>query len=137
MMPGWFGIKKSNAEFVERAYTLPTYLAWPGASADSQGKPAGVLLAIRHFPKSAEVYLMAVDPAFHRRGVGRALLRSLEADLTADGVEFLQVKTLGPSFPDAGYAKTRAFYASVGFRPLEEIHGLWPTIPSLLLVKTL
>ena len=45
------------------------------------------------------------------------------------------MKTLGPSYPDAGYAKTRSFYLARGFVPLEEIHGLWEQNPCLLLVK--
>jgi ribosomal protein S18 acetylase RimI-like enzyme len=96
-----------------------------------------VLLADRHFPQAAEIYLMAVDPAVHRRGAGRALVAALEADLIADGVEFLQVKTLGPSFQDVGYERTRRFYAAVGFQPLEEIHGLWPENPCLIMIKCL
>lgn len=134
MLPGWFGIPESNAEYVRRARVLPAYLAWPGDAA--QGRAAGVLLQMRHFPKSAEIYLMAVDPSLHRGGAGRALVRALESDLAADGVEFLQVKTLGPSHPDAGYAKTRAFYAAMGFRPLEEIHDLWPDNPCLIMIKS-
>jgi ribosomal protein S18 acetylase RimI-like enzyme len=96
-----------------------------------------VLLAHRHFPQAAEIYLMAVDPAVHRRGAGRALVSALEADLIADGVEFLQVKTLGPSYQDVGYERTRRFYAAVGFQPLEEIHGLWPENPCLIMIKRL
>jgi hypothetical protein len=54
------------------------------------------------------------------------------------GVEYLQVKTLGPSHPSRGYAATRRFYEALGFRPLEEIHGLWAEDnPCLLLVKRL
>ena len=62
---------------------------------------------------------------------------SEESDLIADHVEFLQVKTLGPSHPDPGYARTRQFYAGVGFQPLEEITGLWPGNPCLIMIKTL
>jgi hypothetical protein len=48
-----------------------------------------------------------------------------------------QVKTLGPSDPDAGYQLTRRFYAGVGFQPVEEIHGLWPGSPCLIMIKYL
>jgi hypothetical protein len=44
-------------EYVELAGTLPTYLAWP---VPDGAEPVGVLLAARHFPNAAELYLMAV-----------------------------------------------------------------------------
>jgi ribosomal protein S18 acetylase RimI-like enzyme len=147
-LPTWFGIESSVIEYIESARRLPAYLAWPhdspaaaGFAPAPAGLPpglaAGVLLAVRHFPRSAEIYLMAVDPAVHRQGAGRALVTALESDLVADRVEFLQVKTLGPAHPDPGYARTRQFYASVGFQPLEEITGLWPDNPCLMMIKTL
>ena len=77
-------------------------------------------------------------PAQNRRaGIGRALLRAAEADLSSEGARFLQVKTLGPARPHEGYQKTRSFYLSQGFTPLEEIQGLWPENPCLILVKAL
>jgi hypothetical protein len=45
------------------------------------------------------------------------------------------VKTLGPSYPDEGYAQTRGFYVARGFVPLEELLELWDANPCLLLVK--
>jgi ribosomal protein S18 acetylase RimI-like enzyme len=142
-LPAWFGIESSNAAYVEAARRMPAYLAWPagpaqaGPQSPAGGNPAGVLLAARHFPAAAEIYLLAVAPRQHRRGAGRALIAALEADLIADGVRFLQVKTLGPAHPDPGYARTRQFYAAVGFEPLEEIHGLWPDNPCLIMIRTL
>lgn len=135
VLPAWFGIESSNARYVQAAATMPTYLAWPAQS--RSGEAAGVLLAARHFPGAAEIYLMAVDPAVHRRGVGRALVEALERDLAADGVRLLQVKTLGPSHPDEGYRLTRLFYQSMGFAPLEETADLWPENPCLIMVKVL
>jgi GNAT superfamily N-acetyltransferase len=135
-LPAWFGIESANAAYVEAARHRPAYLAWPAGPAAGD-QPAGVLLAARHFPAAAEIYLLAVAPGQHRRGAGRALIAALEAGLSADGVRFLQVKTLGPAHPDPGYARTRQFYAAVGFEPLEEIHGLWPGSPCLVMIKTL
>lgn len=134
-LSGWFGVESSNAGYVAAARTLPTYLAWP---ADQVGRQAaGVLLAERHFPAAAEIHLLAVQPDLHRSGAGRALVDALESDLRADGVRLLQVKTLGPSYPDAGYDRTREFYVAMGFEPLQEITGLWPDNPCLIMVKTL
>ena len=139
-LPAWFGIESSVLEYIESARRLPAYLAWPHGPAPAGQPPglaAGALLAVRHFPRSAEIYLMAVDPAVHRQGAGRALVTALESDLSAEGVEFLQVKTLGPTHPDPGYARTRQFYAGMGFQPLEEIAGLWPGNPCLIMIKTM
>ena len=81
---------------------------------------------------------MAVLPEFHRQGIGRALLGHAEGVLAADGVEFLQVKTLAPGKPDDGYDKTRAFYCANGFRPLEEFPALWdPQNPALQMIKAI
>ena len=79
---------------------------------------------------------MGVLPDFHRQGIGQALLQYAEGMLAADGVEFLQVKTLSPSKPDAGYESTRAFYVRYGFRPVEEFPDLWgPDNPALQMIK--
>ena len=66
------------------------------------------------------------------------MLRHLEAHLAADGVEFLQVKTLSAARADVGYDTTRAFYLACGFRPLEEFPTPWePSNPALQLIKTI
>jgi GNAT superfamily N-acetyltransferase len=140
-LPEWFGIEAAIVDYVESAGHLRTYLAWSspaGAGADGpHDRAVGVLLAKRHFASSAEVHLMAVDRAWHRRGAGRALVAALEADLVADGAALLQVKTLGPTHPDLAYGQTRRFYEALGFLPLEELQGLWPGNPCLLMVKPL
>ena len=129
LLPSWFGIPEANAEYADSATRLPGLVARSGDEA------VGVLLSRRHFPGSAEIHLMAVDPKWHRRGVGRALVATLEAQLANDGCTLLEVKTLGESRPDPGYANTRAFYLSCGFEPLEETRDLWPGNPCLIMVK--
>lgn len=96
----------------------------------------GFLVLVRRSRHAAEVYVMAVLPGFHRQGIGWALLRYAEALLAAEGVEFLQVKTLAPSRPDEGYKGTRDFYLAYGFRPLEEFPTLWDSDnPALQMIK--
>jgi ribosomal protein S18 acetylase RimI-like enzyme len=97
---------------------------------------AGFLSIKEHFPHAAEIYVMGVAARFHRQGCGRALMAAAEAYLRAQGVEYLQVKTLSPAHPDRYYVLTREFYAAMGFRPLEEFPTLWGEAnPCLLLVK--
>jgi GNAT superfamily N-acetyltransferase len=91
----------------------------------------------QHTRLAAEIYVMGVRRDRHGQGLGTALLEAAEDYLRGRDVEYLQVKTLGPSYPDEGYARTRAFYEARGFVPLEELHDLWEHNPCLLMVKRL
>jgi GNAT superfamily N-acetyltransferase len=126
-LPDWFGIEEATAAYIRDVAELPTLAV---------GDDAFLSLKL-HTPRAAEVYVMGVRRARHREGLGTALLEAAEEYLRERGVEYLQVKTLGPSDDDAGYARTRAFYEARGFVPLEELHGLWEDNPCLLLVKAL
>ena len=115
-LPQWFGFADVNAQYVRDLASLPSFVALEGS----------------------EVHVLAVRRSQHRSGIGRALVRHSEADLARNGVKLLQVKTLGPSNPDAGYRSTRAFYSALGFIPLEETTALWgETQPCLIMVKPL
>jgi ribosomal protein S18 acetylase RimI-like enzyme len=131
-LPEWFGLEQALRQYEREIDALPTFLARDGE------RVAGFLTVKGHFPQSAEILVMGVLPAAHRRGIGRTLVSAAEAHLRSQGVEYLQVKTLGPSNPDPGYAKTRAFYQALGFVPLEEFKQIWDeNNPCLILVKKL
>jgi GNAT superfamily N-acetyltransferase len=131
LLPTWFGIPESNRDYVDTAETLP------GIVASVADEDVGITTIKHHSPYAAEIYLMAVKPTHHRHGIGQRMLELAETSLGARGVEFLQVKTLSPARPDAGYAKTRAFWLACGFRPLEEFPTLWDSDnPALQLIKT-
>lgn len=126
-LPEWFGIEEATAAYIRDVAKLPTFAVGDDA-----------LLSLKlHTPRAAEVYVMGVRRDRHGQGIGTSLLDAAEEYLRARGVEYLQVKTLGPSDPDEGYARTRAFYEARGFVALEEIHGLWEHNPCLLSVKRL
>ncbi|TCC51426.1 N-acetyltransferase [Kribbella capetownensis] len=130
-LPAWFGMAEANDAYVKSAREFPALIARAG------DETVGILLHHRHFPEAAEIHLMAISPAWHRRGIGTAMIGKLVSDLRLDACQILQVKTLGPSHPDLNYARTRAFYRSAGFLPLEETSALWPGNPCLLMVKPL
>lgn len=123
----WFGIEEATTAYIRDVAELPTFAV---------GEDAFIALKT-HNPRAAEVYVMGVRRERHGQGLGSALLGAGEAYLRGRGVEYLQVKTLGPSYPDAGYERTRGFYEARGFVPLEELHDLWEQNPCLLLVKRL
>jgi len=131
-LPEWFGIEEAIVHYVNEIDVLPTW------TASHEGTVIGFLSLKRHNPHAAEMYVLGVHPEFHRQGIGRSLVDRAQAWLREKGVEYLQVKTLGPSHQDRGYAGTRAFYEAVGFRPLEEFSQVWDEgNPCLVLVKKL
>jgi ribosomal protein S18 acetylase RimI-like enzyme len=131
-LPEWFGIEEANVAYLEAIGKLPTFLAI------LECEVVGFLTLRIHFPEAAEIHVAGVLPAHHRRGLGRALLEAAESHLRAEGVAYLQVKTLSATHPDEGYGRTRAFYRAMGFVPLEEFPTLWSEAnPCLLLVKRL
>jgi steroid delta-isomerase-like uncharacterized protein len=118
-LPDWFGIEASNRAYVESLSRLP------GAVAESDGRIVGFAAIELHNPVSAEIHVMAVEPALHRQGLGRELVRWTKQASRARGVRWLHVKTRGPSTPDPEYERTRAFYRAQGFEPLFESRTLW------------
>jgi GNAT superfamily N-acetyltransferase len=127
-LPGWFGLEDATARYVREVADLPTFAI---------ARDAFLALKI-HSARAAEVYVMGVRPGLHGRGLGSALLEAAEEHLRRQGVEYLQVKTLGPTHPSERYARTRRFYQARGFVPLEEIPGIWGAEnPCLILVKRL
>jgi GNAT superfamily N-acetyltransferase len=130
-LPAWFGIEAAIRSYVADASTMPSFLA------TSDGQVVGIALVRRHFPASAELHLIAVDPQHHGQGVGSMLLAAIEDDLRAAGARMLQVHTVGPSFDSAPYAQTRAFYEARGFVPLQELEGIDWAGPTLILAKSL
>jgi GNAT superfamily N-acetyltransferase len=129
-LPDWFGIEAAVLRYAAEIDHLPTFVA------RAPEGMMGFLTLKQHNPYAAEIYVMGVLPRVHRAGVGRALVEAAETWLREQGVEYLQVKTLGPSNPDPGYAATRAFY--LAFRPLEEFSRIWnEDNPCLVLVKRL
>jgi GNAT superfamily N-acetyltransferase len=130
-VPEWFGIPEANAAYVADAARLPSYLAVDGDDV------VGAALLTEHFPLSRELHLLVVRRDRHRQGIGRVLVDAVERDLRAAGVQILEVHTVGPSHASEGYARTRAFYESVGFVPMTELQRIDWSGPTLILVKPL
>jgi ribosomal protein S18 acetylase RimI-like enzyme len=131
-LPEWFGIEQSILSYVDAARTLPSTFAL------QDEEVVGVCVVRRHNPLAAEIEVLAVERMLHRQGIGRSLVQTVESRLRENGVVLLQVKTRGPSGVSEEYERTRAFYESIGFLPLEERTDIWGTDnPCLILVKPL
>jgi GNAT superfamily N-acetyltransferase len=131
-LPRWFGQEDSLLDFVRGTSRLPTFVSMACDGID------GFVTVEQHFPQAFEVVCLAVRESMHGRGIGRTLIEAAIAWARERGGLVLQVKTLAPSHPSTAYAQTRAFYASVGFVPLQVFPMLWgERHPCLQLVKSL
>jgi ribosomal protein S18 acetylase RimI-like enzyme len=132
-LPEWFGIPASIDAYVSAADGLPMLACFEPA-----GDVVGFISVKTHTPTAAEVYVMGVKRAWHRRGIGRALIGAAAQFAHCRGARFLTVKTLSPSNPDPNYAATRLFYEALGFLPIEEFLTLWNADnPCLLMLRPL
>jgi GNAT superfamily N-acetyltransferase len=129
-LPAWFGIPEAVEHYVQDSGELSFYAAIVDSDA------AGFCAIKRHSPDAAEVYVMGVRQAYHRQGIGKQLIEACLEYCRRNLVEFLQVKTLDAANPDPNYAKTRAFYSRVGFKPLECLPTLWDeSNPCLIMIQ--
>ena len=131
-LPAWFAYSAPRERYIEEAGDQAVFAAFG---------PAGLLGILAMEPctqSSAEIAVMGVLPQFHRQGVGRRLVEACQTTCRQRGMEFLLVKTLDEANPDPGYAKTRAFYRAMGFRPLKRLPELWgPADPCLVMVQAI
>ena len=116
----------ANAAYVESLARLPAFVAVRPHTEEPETQAVIGFLAIeQHRPTAAEITVMGVDPTMHRLGIGRTLVLAAEARCRADGIEWLHVKTRGPSTYDDDYERTRRFYRAVGFAELYESLSEW------------
>jgi GNAT superfamily N-acetyltransferase len=130
-LPEWFGIEEAINGYRSDIEEMDTYVT------EVSGKVVGFMTINVHNEYSAEIHVMAVSGEYHGHGLGRALVDHAEQLLRSRSMEYLEVKTLGPSRPNEHYERTRNFYFALGFRPLEE-NQLWGEVnPCLIMVKHL
>jgi len=68
-----------------------------------------------------DLYWIAVEPSLQGRGIGRALVRRMEAEIAEEGAYLVRVETSGL----AAYAATRAFYDRAGYEVVARIRDFY------------
>ena len=95
---------------------------------DDAGEVVGFVIVERRGARAAEILWAAVAADRRGGGLGRQLIEHALDELSADGVQIVEVKTLDPSAGYAPYDATRAFWIARGFVQFDMIDPLpgWP-----------
>ena len=105
LYPDW---RASQRKAVEDA--LAEQRVWV---AEEDGAPVGfVSVALHEKDRMGEVYMLAVDPDYQRRGVGMALTEHAVEWMREAGMEVAMINTGG----DPGHGPARRAYERAGFR---------------------
>jgi GNAT superfamily N-acetyltransferase len=107
---------------------------------DDGGGVAGFVIVERRSLRAAEILWAAVAADRRGAGLGTRLVDHVLDELSADGVQILEVKTLDPSADYAPYEATRRFWLARGFVQLDTIDprpGWPPGNPAAILAVAL
>jgi N-acetylglutamate synthase-like GNAT family acetyltransferase len=104
-LPDWFGIEEAIVNYKNEINQLPTFIAQTKTQ-----KTIGFISLKVHFSEAAEIYVMGINPEFHRRGIGERLVLTAQSYCKSQSIRFLQVKTLSPGRESKAYNLTRNFY---------------------------
>ena len=78
-LPDWFGIEASLIQYVKDANTMPTIIV------KDDDVVVGFLTIKKHFSETAEIHCMGILPQYHRKGIGKLLIKELENNLKNNG----------------------------------------------------
>lgn len=131
-LPHWFGNEEALVDYVNTVKEKPFYATYV------EGEVVGFICLKLNNPFTADIYVMGILEDYHRHGIGREMVHKAEQYLRECNYRFLMVKTLGESADYEYYNRTRHFYRSVGFYPLEEFTEIWDEEnPCLIMVKNI
>ena len=108
-LPRWFGRPESNANYISGISNRIVHASFV------DGKVSGLIGLEYHFATTCNVWWLGIDPAFHRRGIGRALMAQAVTDARARGCRHMAVETMSPRANSPEYDMTRYFYEALGF----------------------
>ncbi len=131
-LPKWFGIESSIVDYVKDVKSMETWVSY------SNNELTGFISINKHNAATAEIHVIGVIEAFHKKGVGKLLIHEAEKYLVEQKFKYLTVKTLSELRADENYEKTRHFYLAMGFASVEVFKTLWGEHnPCLLMIKNI
>lgn len=129
-LPEWFAVEESIVDYTKKVQDMIFYIAIEDTN------PIGFIAVKIHNEFTAEISVMGIVSDFQRKGTGTALIQRVEKFCIENGYKYLTVKTLDASILYEPYERTRKFYKSLGFIPLEVFSLYWDKEnPCLFLAK--
>ncbi len=104
--PDWRQVQRDD---VTEACTSPDHDTWVALADDAV---VGFVDMTRVDPVLAQIHMIAVDPSYQGRGIGRRLTEFAVERMRATGASVAMVQTGG----DPGHALARHTYEAAGFR---------------------
>ncbi len=117
-LPEWFGIPESTENYIEQSKSMPFLAAFVN------NQSVGFVAFKQTSQDTAEIFIIGVLKAFHRKGIGRKLYVEFENVAKVRGFSYLQVKTVQSGVYDE-YDITNNFYKTIGFKALECFPDMW------------
>ena len=117
-LPEWFGIPSATEAYIRGSAGQSFFCAC------RQEEPVGFLYLRPTGEDTVELAVMGVLPAYHRKGIGRALVEQAKRAARRQGYSFMQVKTVQMG-NYAVYDQTNRFYLALGFKEFEVFPTLW------------
>jgi len=131
-LPEWFGDEKGLLDYVN---TVNKYSFW---AAFEEENCIGFFSVKIHHNRTGDIYVCAVDPKYHGKGVGTLLYNEIEKHCKMNNCEYIIVKTVDEKDTEKHYGKTVKFYKSIGFKELITIPELWgEENPCLIMIKNI
>lgn len=131
-LPEWFSREIIIKKYTREATILPMYCA------SIDGEVIGFITIKSQNEFSDEVHTIAIKKRYHRKGIGKMLMKLAAGSSERKGKKYLTVKTPSLAVKNNYYDQTRSFYLNNGFVPLNEFSNLWEEkTAGVLMVKAL
>lgn len=117
-LPEWFGIPDALEHYITESRKKPFLACF------DNGHVVGFVVLHEASKDCAEIFVMGVVRAYHRKGIGRQLNAAYEDLARRSGYSYSQVKTVQMGHYEE-YDATNNFYLAMGYKEFECFPEFW------------